>query len=150
MLNTDIFNFIKIHLQYLNNSKFFAGLIMIIMNIASRHITLNFSKNQEYYIKYILSRQFLIFSIAWMSTRDLILSLILTAVFIILADYILNENSSFCMLPEKYKNVYDLIDTNKDGIISDKELNDAMAIIEKAKKIKEKKIQLNMLNSLRN
>lgn len=145
-----IWPFIQQHLSYLNNSKFFAGIVMIIMNIASRYVTLSFSKNQEYYLKFVLSRQFLIFAIAWMGTRDLILSLILTAVFIVLADYMLNEESDYCILPEKYKTLYSKLDTNKDGVVSDKEINDAINILEKAKKQKEKNVQLNMLNSLNN
>jgi hypothetical protein len=142
--------FIQQNLSSLNNSKFFAGIIMIIMNIASRYVTLSFSKNQEYYLKFVLSRQFLIFAIAWMGTRDLILSLILTAVFIVLADFMLNEESDYCVLPENYKKLYHHLDNNKDGVVSDKEINDAINILEKSKKQKEKSVQLNMLNSLGN
>jgi len=147
---TNAWDFIRRHLYYLNNSKFVAGVFMIFMNIASRYVTLSFSKNQEYYLKYILSRQLLIFAIAWMGTRDLILALILTAVFIILSDYVLNEESEYCILPEKYKQLYNVLDQNHDGVISENEINNAITILEKAKKQNERKIQLNMLNSLNN
>jgi len=38
----------------LNNNKIFAGVIILIMNICSRYATLELSKSQEYYVKYIL------------------------------------------------------------------------------------------------
>ena len=58
-------------LSSLNNSKFFAGIVMIMLNIGS-NITIELSN--EAYLKYSLGRQLLIFSIAWM--LDIILSLI--------------------------------------------------------------------------
>ena len=39
------------YLGYLNNSKFFAGLVMIMLNIGSKYITIELSKSQEQYLK---------------------------------------------------------------------------------------------------
>ena len=85
----------------LNNSKFFAGLIMIILNIGSRYIELKFSKTQESYLRMVLGRQLLIFAVAWMGTRDIYISLIVTLIFTLLADFALNENSNFCLIDLK-------------------------------------------------
>ncbi len=128
-----ILGYLNKHVKKLNNSKFFAGLVMILMNIGSKYITLNLSKSQESYLKYAVSRQLLIFSVAWMATKDIITSLVLTTVFVILANYLFNENSRFCVLPKKFKDMKQLIDTNNDGVVSDKELQDAMKILAKAK-----------------
>ena len=38
-------NFIHTHVMYLNNSKFFAGVIMILLNIGSKFITVQFTDN---------------------------------------------------------------------------------------------------------
>ena len=105
----------------LNNSKYFAGVAMLIVNIGSRYITLGLSKSQEEYIKNFVVRELLIFSIIWMATRDIYIAITMTAAFIILADYALNENSSYCILPEKYKQIHKLIDTDEDGLISPEE-----------------------------
>ena len=137
-------------LASLNNSKFFAGIVMIMLNIGSKYITIELSKSQEAYLKYSLGRQLLIFSIAWMGTRDIVLSLILTAVFIILADYLFNEDSSFCILPNKFKELKHIIDKDGDGVISEKEINDALKVLDKANKQKSKQSQLEMLESLNN
>ena len=87
----------------LNNSKFFAGFVMLTMNIGSKYVTIELSNTQEAYLKYTLGRQLLIFAVLWMGTRDIVIALILTSVFIVLADYLFNENSKYCLLPEKYK-----------------------------------------------
>jgi len=124
------------NISSLNNSKAFAGLIIIILNITSRHAGMKFSKNQEAFLKMNIMRQLLIFSIAWMGTRDIFLALIIAVVFTVVTDYLLNEDSMFCVLPEKYKKLYDVMDTNNDGIISEKEIEDSIKVLQKAKKIK--------------
>ena len=88
----------------INNSKVFAGIIMIMLNIGSKYITIKLSKSQEEYFKNSIARQLLIFSIVWMGTRDVILSLFLTATFIVLTDHLFNEESNFCVIPASLKN----------------------------------------------
>jgi hypothetical protein len=122
------------YITSLNDSKYLAGLCMIILNIGSKYITIELSKSQEDYIKNTIGRQMLLFSIAWMGTKDIYISLILTAVFIVLTQYLFNENSSLCILPEHIKLLYAQIDTNKDNKISDEELNQAIHILKKASK----------------
>jgi hypothetical protein len=147
--NSTVFNFfayINHHIMYLNNSKFFAGIIMILLNVGSKFITIQFSKSTEEYMKYTISKQLLVFAMAWMGTRDIYAALGLTAVFTILSEHLFNEESSLCIVPQKYRVLDKLIDTNDDGIISDKELSDAMAILEKAKREKQRKHQKEMFS----
>lgn len=129
------------HIMYLNNSKFFAGVIMILLNIGSKFITIQFSKSTEEYMKYTVSKQLLVFSMAWMGTRDIYTALGLTAVFTILSDYLFNEESPLCMVPHKYRVLHKLVDTNEDGVVSDTELSAAIAVLEKAKREKLRKEQ---------
>ena len=129
------------HIMYLNNSKFFAGVIMILLNVGSKFIQIQFSKSTEEYMKWTVSKQLLIFSMAWMGTRDIYISLGLTAVFTILSEYLFNEESSLCIVPPKYRILNKLMDTNDDNIVSDTELNAAIALLEKAKKEKQRKAQ---------
>ena len=130
----------------LNNSKYFAGVAMLIVNIGSRYITLGLSKSQEEYIKAFVVRELLIFSIIWMATRDIYIAVTMTAAFIILADYALNENSSYCILPEKYKQIHKIVDTNEDGLITQEEIKKAEEILRNAKKQQHKINQLNMMS----
>jgi hypothetical protein len=144
---TPLFNglsYINHHIMYLNNSKFFAGVVMILLNIGSKFITIQFSKSTEEYMKYTVSKQLLVFAMAWMGTRDIYTALGLTAIFTILSEYLFNEESRLCIVPSKYRVLHKLVDTNEDGVVSEPELTAAIAIMEKAKKEKERKHQKEM------
>ena len=117
-------------LNVLNDNKYFAGVIMLVMNIGSKYITIELSKTQEAYFRYTLGRQIIIFSILWVGTRDITISLILTAVFILLVDYLFNENSKFCIIPEKYKELQKEVGGN---FVTQKEVNDAIDTLKKAR-----------------
>jgi hypothetical protein len=109
---------------------------------------LKLSKTQEQFLKISLARELLVFSVAWMGTRDIYMSLVLTASFIILADYVLNEKSKLCIMPSTLKSLEYEIDTNKDNIISEEEIKRAQEIIESANKQKERNIQRTMFSYL--
>jgi hypothetical protein len=133
--------YINHHIMYLNNSKFFAGVIMILLNVGSKFITIQFSKSTEEYMKWSVSKQLLVFAMAWMGTRDIYAALGLTAVFTILSEYLFNEESSLCIVPEKYRVLEKLIDTDDDNVVSELELSAAVAVLEKAKREKRRKNQ---------
>lgn len=120
-------------LNVLNDNKYFAGVVMLVMNIGSKYITIELSKTQEAYFRYTLGRQIIIFSILWVGTRDITISLVLTAVFILLVDYLFNENSKFCIIPEKYKELQKEVGGN---FVTQKEVNDAIDTLKKARKQK--------------
>ena len=126
------------NLKFLNDSKFFAGLVILTMNIGSKYISVELSKTQENYIKYSLGRQILIFAIIWMGTRDIVTSLIMTILFILFADYLFNEHSKYCIIPDKYKELTMAIDQEKTNV-TQKEVNDAIHILKLAHKLKKDK-----------
>lgn len=128
-------------IMYVNNSKFFAGIIMILINIGSKFIQIQFSRSTEEYLKYSVTKQLLIFAMAWLGTRDIYTALGLTAIFTILSDGLFNEESSLCIVPHKYRVLHKLADTNEDGVVSETELAAAIAVLEKAKKEKQRKAQ---------
>ena len=118
----------------LNTNKFFAGIIIILLNIGSKLINVQLSKSAEEYLKMNVSQQILVFAMSWMGTRDVIASLILTFIFVIISQYLLNEESVYCIIPKKYHILPSLkLDTNDDGEISEVELNNAISLLEKAK-----------------
>lgn len=129
------------NIRSLNNSKFFAGIIMIILNIGSRFISIKFSKSTEEYIKYGITKQVLVFAMSWMASRDIYISFALTAIFTVLSDVLFNEESKLCIVPEKYRLINKIIDENEDGDIDENELNNAINVLEKAKRKKEQKEQ---------
>ena len=138
---TNSLSYINQHVIFLNNNKFFAGIVMIMLNIGSKFIMVEFSKSTQEYMKYTVCKQILVFAMSWMGTRDIYTSLGLTAIFTILSEYLFNEESQLCVVPPEYRVLHKLADTNNDGVVSDTELNAAIALLEKAKKDKQKKEQ---------
>jgi hypothetical protein len=127
--------------MFLNNSKFFAGIVMILLNVGSKFISIQFSRSTEEYLKLSITKQILVFAMAWMGTRDIYTSLILTAVFTVLSDHLFNEESPYCIVPEKFRVLANIIDTNNDDNVSEEEINNAISILEKAKREKNFKKQ---------
>jgi hypothetical protein len=127
---TNAMNYVHNSIQTINSSKIFAGLMIIVLNIASKFVNIKVSKSMEAYLKYTFSKQILVFAIAWMGTRDIYIALIITIVFIIVMDFLLNEESMFCCLPETFTNYHiDLLNNND---VSKEELQKAKEIMDKA------------------
>ena len=118
------YSIIKI-LKNVSTSKILLGIFMIFMNVGSRYIELKLTDGQEMILKNI-AREVLIFSISFIATKDLLTSFAITAVFIILANFVFNEKSKYSILPDKYKKLASMIDTNKDKVISDDEIENAI------------------------
>jgi hypothetical protein len=114
---------------------------MILLNVGSKFIAIQFSKSTEEYMKYTVSKQILVFSMAWMGTRDIYTSLGLTAVFTILSDHLFNEESNLCIVPYQYRILHKLVDTNNDGDVNETEISAAIAVLEKAKREKQRQTQ---------
>ena len=87
----------------LNNSKFFAAITMLVLNVGTKYLALDISESQEEFLKHILVRRFALFTVFFIATRDVVFSLILTGLFIIFVGNIFNENSKFSVLKKKKK-----------------------------------------------
>ena len=135
------------YLGRLNNSKFFAGLVMILLNIGSKYITIELSKSQEEYLKNKVGRQILIFAISWMGSRDILVALVLTSIFTVLTNHLFNEESQFCVIPQKYRNYEHLLDLDKNNVVTPDEIKKARELLEKVNKKEEKREQLRNLNN---
>ena len=135
------------YLGRLNNSKFFAGLIMILLNIGSKYITIELSKSQEEYLKNKVGRQILIFAISWMGSRDILVALALTGIFTVLTNHLFNEESRFCVIPQKYRNYEHLLDLDKNNVVTEDEIKKARELLAKVNKKEQKREQLRNLNN---
>lgn len=123
-----VFDHIHKGAGFLNNSKVFAGILMLLMNIGSKYITVKLSDSQEAYLRNFVAREVIIFAVCWMGTRDILLATILTACFYVLSQHLFNEKSSLCILPENHRN-YHRLHALADGHVTDAEFKDAMNII---------------------
>jgi len=87
--------------NHVNGSRFFAGCIMIIMNLGGKYIVMEIPENVQSIFAHPWMRKLTIFGIAFLATRDIKTALILALLFILLNKYILNEKSMCCVLPVK-------------------------------------------------
>ena len=125
--------FFNHHIMYINNSKFFAGVIMILLNIGSKFITIQFSKSTEEYMKMTITKQILVFAMSWMGTRDIYTALGLTAIFTILSEHLFNEESHLCVVPHNYR-VLHRLKPNDPNALTEEEISAAIGVLEKTKK----------------
>ena len=135
-----MFDLIFKYIGHLNSSKFFGGIVLLFVNIASKYIKIELTPTQRKYLEGTFARQVLLFAITFSSTRDIFKALALTAIFNVLSGHLLHEESPYCIIPEKWKQLEKVIDTNKDGKISQKEIDMAIKTLEKAQ-------QQNMYNN---
>ena len=67
------------------NSPMSIGIMTLVLNIGSRYITHEFSDNDEEYRNNIIFRRIVIFILCYMATKDIVISILLTAGYVILA-----------------------------------------------------------------
>ena len=72
-------------MEALNDSKLFLGIMLIVLNIGSRHLVDEFSSSAEEYQRNLVLRRIAVFAVCFVGTRDMIISLVLTAAFIIIS-----------------------------------------------------------------
>ena len=82
----------------LNNSKFFSGIIMIMMNLGSKYISLELNDSQEDFLSKTIIRRIIIFAVFFVATRDILMSILLTIIFILFIGSLFNDNSKFCLI----------------------------------------------------
>ena len=134
-LDDGIINYLHHHVQVINNSKIFAGLMIITLNVVSKFVNIKLSKTMEAYFKYTFSRQILVFAIAWMGTRDIYVALFITCCFIIVTEYLFHEESDYFILSEEFRD-YHIGLLDNDPEVTEEDIRKAKVILEKAKKQK--------------
>uniref|UniRef100_A0A6C0ARZ5 Uncharacterized protein n=1 Tax=viral metagenome TaxID=1070528 RepID=A0A6C0ARZ5_9ZZZZ len=133
-----IFRYIHVHVHALNNSKIFAGLMIITLNIVSKFANFKLSKTLEAYFKFTFSRQVLVFAIAWMGTRDIYIALFITLCFTIVTEHLFHEESPFFVLSEDFRDYHiNLLDNeHANNEITKEDIIKAKSILERAKEQK--------------
>jgi hypothetical protein len=128
----ELFSYLHEHVVELNNSKLFAGCMIIILNIASKFVTFKLSKSLESYLKFTFSKQVLVFAMAWMGTRDIYIAFIMTILFTICIEFLFNEESSFCCLSEEFTDYH--VSLMNDDKVTAKEIDNVKDVLDKISK----------------
>jgi hypothetical protein len=126
----------------LNNDKYFLGFLIILLNLGSKFIDLRLNDFHENVLLNTIGRELMIFAIAFVGTRDIYVALVLSSLFIILNDYLLNQDSTICIIPPKYRvEMKKAVDTNDDDHVDEQEIKQAISILNQARKQKIEKTQ---------
>lgn len=73
------------YLEYIETSPLFTGVMILLLNVGSRFITHEYSDNDEEYRQNILLRRLAIFAACFVGTQNIVVSILLTAGFVVLA-----------------------------------------------------------------
>lgn len=105
--------------------------MMVLLNIGSKYLEEDLQKSHKLFFNSKIMRRLIIFTIVFIATKDIMTSLIVTAVFVILVLNLFNSESKYCILPKSIQE----IDTNNDNIISDEEIIQAYNKLKKEGKV---------------
>jgi len=108
----------------MSNNKLFMGTLMLLTNIGGKYISLDLPNNiEKLFSKYSILRYTVLFSIFFMATRDIKISILLLLLFFIFTKFFINEKSTFC-----------IVDNPSENKISNEEYLKAKNIIDKYQK----------------
>ena len=118
--------------KWFNKDPYIYAVLMILLNVGSKYIEIDLNDTHKSFLSSTFVRRLMIFTVAFIATKDIMASFIITAVFIILVLNLFNRKSNYCILPPGIKN----LDSNKDGIVSPEEIKQAYTILKRAGKLK--------------
>jgi len=139
IMKSSLFSNLQNHIQYINNSKVFAGMMIILLNISSRYAPIKLSKSMESFMKHSFSAPILVFTVSWIGTRDLYIATIITGLYILFMEFLLNEDSMFCILSEEFRAYHDekeKEEEEKKEKVTEEDIQKAKTVLEKAKQQK--------------
>jgi hypothetical protein len=86
-------------INYFNTSLLLNGCAMFITNIGAKYIMSDMTLTIDYlFKKYIFLKWIVVFSIAFMATKNIKISLLLSIIFFIIFRCLLNPNNKLCMI----------------------------------------------------
>ena len=85
----DALDYIQIKCDQLSENKIFIGLLMIMVNVGARFIIEELSDEHREIAKGDIFRKVVVFCSVFMATRDIMVSLIVTIIFIVLMNEVL-------------------------------------------------------------
>jgi uncharacterized membrane protein len=81
----------------INTSPFFAGCVMLIMNLGGKYVSHEIPDGMNKFFSHPTIRKITIFCIAFVATRNVKTSLLITLLFILFSRFLMNEKSK-CFL----------------------------------------------------
>lgn len=118
----DFYSYLHNTSSVFDNSKIFAGFMLLLLNISTKYVKFKLSPSVESFFKNSFGMELLMFIILWVGTKNLLVSIVITGVFIIIFNFLLNEESRFSILPESFTQYYNGLDDNKNVPITEEDI----------------------------
>ena len=80
-----------------NSNPYFIGVMMLFLNLGGRFLIMEVSKEQEKFFQNPWVRRFLIFTVLFVATRNILVAFVLTLFVVLTLGYLFNENSALCI-----------------------------------------------------
>ena len=81
--------------SFLNTNTVFAGIMLLLLNVGSRFIVDELSHDDKQYSQNLVLRRLAIFAVCFIGTKDMVVSIILTAAFVVLSAGIFRGKGPF-------------------------------------------------------
>lgn len=86
-------------LDLLNNNKYLWGISLLFLNLGSRHIIGDLNKFHEKILAHEIVKKIVIFSMFFVATRDIPVSIVLTIAFSVIVFGLLDDKSKYSLVP---------------------------------------------------
>ena len=88
-------------LMQLNNSAIMNGISVLLMNLGGKYLASDLQHGHDYVFNFPLMKTLFVFAGLFVTTRNITLSIVLTACYYIIVKILLNVKSNFCILPKE-------------------------------------------------
>lgn len=85
-------------LAMLNNNKIVWGLTMVLLNMGSKYVLADLGRVHEKVLAHELAKKIIVFSMFFVATRDIMISFVLSVLYVIIIDGIFHEKRNFTII----------------------------------------------------
>lgn len=87
----------KYIVSFLNTSPFVSGCVMLMMNLGGKYVMMDIPNGMNSFFAHPWVRKITIFCIAFVATRNIQTSLLVSLLFILFSRFLMNEKSNCCL-----------------------------------------------------
>lgn len=84
-------------IDFLNNSPFISGCVMLLMNLGGKYVVMEIPNGMHSFFEHPWVRKITILSIAFVATRNIKTSILISLLFILFSRFLMNEKSRCCI-----------------------------------------------------
>jgi hypothetical protein len=132
-------NFVLNAAHAFDTSPYVSGLMVLTLNTLGKVVVPGFTPSAEKHLANVVSKFAIVFIFSWVGSRQIFTATMLALAFVLVSEYLLNEDSRFCIVPARHRlnlqaELEAAADTDGNGRVSDAEYQKAIQTLERAKR----------------